>query len=79
MESKWLQGPMNGLGIEVDRDALRARLQKMSHAELLAFGKRMHVLVYPLTYKGDGKPSVSAFSIQLDEARAEWQRRNHKR
>jgi hypothetical protein len=36
----------------------------------------MRALVFPLTYDGDGKPSVSAFSIQLDEARAEWGRRN---
>jgi len=33
----------------------------MTDAELLAFGKQMHELCYPLTYEGDGKPSVSAF------------------
>jgi hypothetical protein len=47
----------------------------MSDADLLAFGKQMRELVYPLTYGSDGKPSVSAFSIQLGEARAEWRRR----
>jgi hypothetical protein len=71
----WLQDPTNALGISVDLDALRGRLQAMSDAELAAFGKQMRELVYPLTYDGDGKPSVSAFSIQLDEARAEWRRR----
>jgi hypothetical protein len=78
MQSKldWLQDPSNALGIHVDLDALHARLQAMSDNDLLAFGKQMHKLCYPLTYDGEGKPSVSAFSIQLDEAREEWRRRN---
>jgi hypothetical protein len=29
-----------------------------------------------ITYDGNGKPSVSAFSIQLDQARAELRRRH---
>jgi hypothetical protein len=41
----------------------------MSQDELLAFGWEMHELVYPLSYGFYGKPVVSAFSIQLDEAR----------
>ena len=57
----------------MDLDAIRARLQNMNEAELLVFG--MHELVYPLNYASDGKPSVSAFSIQLDEARKERRRR----
>lgn len=61
--------------ISVDLAALRLRLQSMSDAELLAFGKQMRNLVYPLTYGADGKPSVSAFSIQLQAARDEWRRR----
>lgn len=48
----------------------------MTDDELVAFGKQMRELVYPLTYDCDGKPSISAFSIQLDEARAEWLRRH---
>jgi hypothetical protein len=44
----------------------------MNDEELVKFGKQMGELVYPLTYGSDGKPSVSAFSIPLDEARAEW-------
>jgi hypothetical protein len=47
----------------------------MTDAELISYGRQMRGLVYPLTYGGDGKPSASAFSIQLDEARAEWRRR----
>jgi hypothetical protein len=62
----------------VDLDAIRARLAAMSDAELIAFGKQMRGLVYPLTYGGDGKTVVCAFSIQLSEARAEWRRRNPK-
>jgi hypothetical protein len=47
----------------------------MSDDELLSFGQQLRDLVYPLTYGADGKPSVSAFSIQLDHARREWLRR----
>lgn len=61
---------------QVDAEALRVRLRGMSDAELLELGKAMHDLVYPLRYGGDGKPSVSTFSIQLDEARLEWLRRH---
>jgi hypothetical protein len=52
MESKpsWLQDPSNALGISMDLDALRVRLQNMSDKELMAFGKQMRSLVYPLTY-----------------------------
>lgn len=48
----------------------------MTEAELIAFGRQMRSLVYPLTYDGDGRVQASAFSIQLDEARAEWRRRH---
>jgi len=84
MAAPWNRSPPgskispNALGIHVDLDELRARLQAMSDAKLLTFGRQMRELCYPLTYDGDGKPSVSAFSIQLDEARAEWRRRNPK-
>jgi hypothetical protein len=80
MENKptWMQDPSNALGIHVDLGALRARLRNMNDADLLAFGRQMRSLVYPLTYDGDGKPSVSAFSIQLEEAGSEWRRGNRK-
>jgi hypothetical protein len=67
--------PMHESKISLDLDALRTRLQAMTDDELLAFGNQMHSLVYPRTYDGDGKPSESAFSIQLEEARGEWRRR----
>lgn len=78
MESKpsWMQGPSNALGVSVDLEALRVRLRVMTDDELLAFGRQMRGLVYPLTYDGKGRPQVSTFSIQLDEARAEWRRRD---
>jgi hypothetical protein len=72
------KGLPNALGIHVGLDALRARLQAISDADVLAFGNQMHQLVYPITFDGDGKPSVSAFSIQLDAARVEWRRRDPK-
>jgi hypothetical protein len=68
-------GPGRELDISVDLDALRARLQDITDRELVEFGKEMHALVFPLTYGSDGRPTISAFSIQLDEARAEWRRR----
>ena len=53
--ANWLQDPSNALGVHVDLDTLRARLHGMTDAELHAFGKQMHELVYPFTYDGDGK------------------------
>jgi hypothetical protein len=73
-----MRGPSNALDISVDLTALRGKLGAMTDAELIAFGKQMRGLCYPLTYDGDGKPTISAFSIQLDEARAEWRRRHPK-
>jgi hypothetical protein len=62
----------------VDVDAVRVRLAAMSDAELIGFGRQMRGLCYPITYDGRGKPQVSAFSVQLDEARVEWRRRHPK-
>ena len=62
----------------VDVEAIRARLATMSDEDLIAFGKQMRGLVYPLRYGYDAKPVVCAFSIQLNEARAEWRRRHPK-
>jgi hypothetical protein len=62
----------------VDLVALRAKLQAMTEPELLTFGKSLHELLYPRRYNGKGKPTVSSFSIQLDEARVEWRRRHPK-
>lgn len=67
-----------GLTDTLDVEALRARLRAMTDVELNKFGREMRALVYPLTYDGKGKPTVSAFSIQLEEARAEYRRRHPK-
>jgi hypothetical protein len=61
---------------EFDVEAVRTRIHKMSDEELLEYGKQMRQLVYPITYGFNGKPTVSAFSIQLAEAREEWRRRH---
>jgi hypothetical protein len=63
------------LDISVGLDALRSRLRKTSD-DLMVFGVKMRNLIYPLRYRFDGKPVVCAFSIQLDEARAEWRWRD---
>jgi hypothetical protein len=68
--------PCRELDNSVDLAALRLRLQKMTDDELIAFGKQVRDLVYPLRYGFNGQPAVSAFSIQLDEARLEWLRRH---
>ena len=72
----WTQGPSNAFNDSVNLEALRVRLAAMTEAELIAFGRLMRSLVYPRTYDGYGRVQVSAFSIQLDEARAEWRRRH---
>jgi hypothetical protein len=70
---------MIGLQSEgVELVALRAKLQAMTEAELLAFGKSTDHLIYPRRYDFHGKPTGSSFSIKLDEARAEWRRRHPK-
>lgn len=74
----WRQGSSDSAGSSVDVEALRVRLSGMSDMALMDFGKQMHGLVYPLRYGADGKPSVSAFSIQLEVAREEWRRRQAK-
>jgi hypothetical protein len=72
-----MPGNLSGIGFreEFELERCRSDLRKMSDEELIEFGQQMCELVYPLTYGHDGKPSVSAFSIQLQEARAEWRRR----
>jgi hypothetical protein len=75
-KASWTRGPSNAPNESVDVVALRAKLGVMTEAELIAFGLQMRALVYPRTYDGDGKIQVSVFSIQLDEARAEWRRRH---
>ena len=67
---------LGGVGFqEFDVESVLARIQKMSDGELLIFGRQVRQLVYRLTYASDALPTVSAFSIQLEEARAKWRRR----
>jgi hypothetical protein len=58
---------------EIDLAELRERLQKMTDAELLAFGKSARYMCSPAANLG--KPPREPFVIQLEEARAEWRRR----
>jgi hypothetical protein len=62
----------------LDVDAVREHLRRMTDSELLSFGRQMRGLVFPLTYDFSGKPVCCAFSIQLDECRAECRRRHPK-
>lgn len=58
---------------QIDLDALRERLRKMSDVELLEFGKAARYMCSPAANLD--KPPREAFVIQLEEARAEWRRR----
>jgi hypothetical protein len=61
---------------DLDLEALRARFQKMSDQELLRFGQAAKSMCSPDAYFG--QPPRQTFVIQLEEARAEWERRiNH--
>ena len=60
----------------VDIEDLRARLRKMTDAELLRFGKDNRYMCS--SYTNMGKAPLEAFVIQLREARAEWRRRHPK-
>ena len=73
-----MSGNLSCIGFreEFDLERCRADVRSMSDEELVRFGEEMRNLVYPLTYDYRGEPSVSAFSIQLQEARAEWRRRH---
>jgi hypothetical protein len=60
----------------LDIDALRARLRKMSDKELREFGEAAKYMISPKANMG--KPPLPAFVLQLEEARAEWRRRHSK-
>ena len=61
----------------LDVDAFRARLRKMSDKELREFGKAARYMVSPTANMG--KPPLPDFVLQLEEARAEWRRRHPER
>jgi hypothetical protein len=58
----------------LDVDALRTRLRKMSDEELRNFGEAARYMVSPTANMG--KPPLPAFVLQLHEARAEWRKRH---
>jgi hypothetical protein len=58
---------------EVDLKALRARLRKMDDEELRRYGRAAKSMCSPEANLG--KPPRQTFVIQLQEARAEWDRR----
>ncbi len=57
----------------LDVNSLRVRLRKMSDEELRKFGKAARYMVSPTANMG--KPPLPTCVFQLDEARAEWRRR----
>jgi hypothetical protein len=59
----------------VDVDQLRARLVKMTDAELKRFGKAAKDMC---SLRAMGKPPRPCFVVQLDEALAEWRKRHRK-
>lgn len=60
----------------VDVPRLRARLAKMTDAKLLEFGRAAAFMCSPRA--SFGEPPRQQFVVQLEEARAEWQRRKEK-
>jgi hypothetical protein len=55
----------------------RKRLQAMSDAQLLRYGKAAAYMADP-KYSADGRTVETVFKIQLQECRAEWRRRHPK-
>jgi hypothetical protein len=68
---------MSSVGFQpLQLESVRARLKKMSDADLLRFGKAAASLCQPGNQFGD--PPRQVFVDQLQEARAEWLRRHPK-
>lgn len=62
--------------LDTEREALRARLRKMTDFELVRYGKAARYMCSKKAQPFGGKPSIDAVSIMhLEEARAEWKRR----
>jgi hypothetical protein len=57
----------------VNVEEFRARLRKMTDAQLLGYGKAARNMCSPIAYFG--KAPRETFVIQLRECRAEWKRR----
>jgi hypothetical protein len=58
----------------VDLDQLRERLRKMNDSDLLRFGNAAKFMCSPGA--NFNRAPRESFVIQLNEARAEWERRN---
>ena len=66
---------MSSVGFQpLQLEAVRARLRKMSDADLLRFGRAAASLCRPK--EQFGHPPRAVFVEQLREARAEWRRRH---
>jgi hypothetical protein len=61
---------------EVDLEAYRARLSKMTDEELIREGRAGRHMCSPMV--NFGKPPRKAFVVQLEEAKTEWRRRHPK-
>jgi hypothetical protein len=61
---------------EVDLDAYRARLRKMTDEELIREGKAGRYMCSPTANLG--KPPRKCFVVQFEEVKAEWRRRHPK-
>jgi hypothetical protein len=57
---------------DIDLEQLRARLRKMTEAELIRFGKAARFMCRSAR---NGETPRECFVVQLEEARAEWRRR----
>jgi len=66
---------LSGIAIQdgINLEELRARLHKMTDAELRSFGKAAKFMCSPGANLA--KPPRECFVIQFEEARAEWRRR----
>ena len=60
--------------VAVNLEELRARLRQMTDAELRRFGQAAHYMCS--THSSPDEASRNIFIIQLEECRAEWDRRH---
>lgn len=58
----------------VDLEELRARLRKMTDAELRRYGQATHYSCS--SHAKSGESARNVFIVQLEECRAEWRRRH---
>jgi hypothetical protein len=61
---------------QIDLEAFRARLRKLTDEELIREGNAGRYLCSPTA--NFGKPPRKVFVVQLEEVRAEWRRRHPK-